>query len=317
MIPRKKIVIDTDPGIDDALAIFLALASPELEVVGLTTVFGNVSVDLCTRNALALLQIAGRDDIPVAEGAAHPLAGPYLGPVPQIHGDDGQGNGGVPTPRRAALAEPAADFICRVAAESPGEITLVAVGPLTNLAEALTQRPALAQDVHEVVVMGGAAFVPGNATPYAEANIHNDPEAADVVFAAAWRVVMVGLDVTHRAFLTNADAAKIMSAPNDVSRHIGKALPLYQKFFADEHQLDGVYLHDPSAVAYAADPSLFTTRPHPLRVETKGDDRGRTIPWSSAADDTAARAWVGRPGTEVCVDLDAPRLLDLVVARLS
>lgn len=314
MTDARRIIIDTDPGIDDALAIFLALASPEVEVVGLTTVFGNVAVDLCTRNALALLEIAGRDDIPVAAGAAKPLSGPYLGPVPQIHGADGQGDAGMPAPKRSAVGETAAEFLCRSCADDPAGVTIVAIGPLTNLALALRARPAIAREVREVVVMGGAAFVPGNATPHAEANIHNDPEAADLVFAADWPVVMVGLDVTHQAFLTNADARKIMSAPKAMSRHISKALPLYQKFFAGQHGLDGVYLHDPSAVAYVSHPSLFRTRSHKLRVALTGEARGKTVPLAGATESEAAER---RGEVGICIGVDAPALIDLVVKRLG
>jgi inosine-uridine nucleoside N-ribohydrolase len=317
MLRPQKIIIDTDPGIDDALAIFLALASPELDVVGLTTVFGNADVELTTRNALALLEIAGRADIPVAKGAAKPLAGPYQGAVPQIHGEDGQGNAGVPKPTRKAVTQPAAEFLADMAAQNPGVVTIVAVGPLTNLALALKKRPQIAKDVKQVVIMGGAAFVPGNATPHAEANIFNDPEAADIVFAAQWPVVLVGLDVTHQAFLTNEAAETIMGATSATSRHIAKALPLYQRFFADAHQLEGVYLHDPSAVAYVVDKTLFKTRHAPLRVETEGVERGRTLPWTGGASGVDAKAWHGRRTVEICTGLDAPRLIDFTVQRLS
>ena len=317
MIRARKVIIDADPGIDDALAIFLALASPEIEVVGMTTVFGNAGIEITTRNALTLLEIAGHAAIPVARGAATPLAGPYLGAVAQIHGRDGQGNADLAEPAAAPVAMSAAEFLCNAAANDPRQVTIVAIGPLTNLAAALRLRPDIAREVREVVIMGGNAFVAGNATPHAEANIFNDPEAADLVFAADWPVVMVGLDVTHRAFLTNEAADKIMSAPSAASRHIAKALPHYQKFSEDAHQLQGVYLHDPSAVAYVIDPSLFTTRQAPIRVETKGEARGRTMPWTGAVGDPAGRAWEGRRSVEVCVDVDAPRLIALVVQRLS
>lgn len=312
---KRRIIIDTDPGVDDALAIFFALASPELDVIGLTSVYGNAGVSVTTRNALALLQIAERTDVPVAKGAAKPLASRYLGAVPKIHGKDGQGDGGVPTPTRKAMKGTAADFICRAAAEAPGQVTLVAIGPLTNLALALKQDPAVASNVKEVVIMGGNAFVPGNATPEAEANIYNDPEAADLVFAAGWPVVMVGLDVTHDAFLNDAAAKRITSSPKATSRHIGTTLPLYRRFYEEAHGLHGVCLHDPSALAYLVDKSLFSTKRVPIRVETKGPARGKTMPATSAKGAGAA-AWEGRPKVKVCVEIDAPRLVKLVVERL-
>ena len=223
----------------------------------------------------------------------------------------------MPAPRRSAVGETAVEFLCRTAADDPGGVTIVAIGPLTNLALALRERPEIVREVREVVVMGGAAFVPGNATPHAEANIHNDPEAADLVFAADWPVVMVGLDVTHRAFLTNAEAEVIMSAPTDVGRHIARALPLYQKFFAQQHRLDGVYLHDPSAIAYVSHPSLFTTASHPLRVELQGEARGRTVPWTGTAGAAEQEACKDRRGVDICVGVDAPSLINLVVKRLG
>jgi inosine-uridine nucleoside N-ribohydrolase len=197
-IVARKIIIDTDPGVDDAMAIFLALRSPEVSVIGLTTIFGNVHTDLATVNALRLLEIAGRNDIPVAHGASAPLTRAYAGPVAFIHGDDGQGNVYLAPASSQAISQPAAEFIVEQILNAPGEITLVPVGPLTNIALALQLEPRIAGLVHEVVLMGGNALVPGNATPAAEANIHNDPEAADIVFAADWAVTMVGLDVTDK-----------------------------------------------------------------------------------------------------------------------
>ena len=173
----RKIIIDTDPGIDDAMAIFLALASPELDVVGLTTVMGNVEVDLATTNALRLLEIAGRSDIPVAEGAGKPIATDFLGTVEFVHGDDGQGNAFLPSPASRPLGISAAEFIVQQARAYPGEITLVPIGPLTNIALALRLEPNLPKLVAGAVLMGGNAFCPGNASPTAEANIRNDPEA--------------------------------------------------------------------------------------------------------------------------------------------
>ncbi|MFI7678217.1 nucleoside hydrolase [Actinophytocola sp. NPDC049390] len=309
-----RLIIDTDPGIDDAMALFAALASPELDVVGLTTVFGNVTVETATRNALTLLDVAGRADIPVAPGAAAPVAMDYRGAIPQIHGEDGLGDGGeLVAPSRAALDITAAEFLCR---EAPGA-TLLAIGPLTNLALALRLRPDLDTLVEQVVVMGGNALGPGNATPAAEANMWNDPEAADVVFGARWPVTMVGLDVTHEVVLPGAGIDELTRRDTATARMLAQAVPLYRDFLAEVNGLDGIYLHDPSAVAYLLDPGLFRTERWPVRVETQGISRGKTWPSLGNTDDAAPAAWQGRPPVNVCVGVDAPAVLDLLRARLS
>jgi inosine-uridine nucleoside N-ribohydrolase len=310
----RKVIIDTDPGIDDAIAIFLALASPELEVIGLTTVFGNCAVDVSTRNALTLLDIAGRGDIPVAMGAANPVAMPYLGGAPQVHGKDGLGDGDdpLPVPAGQAVDVSAAEFLCR---QAPGA-TILAVGPLTNLALALRLRPDLDTLVDQVVVMGGNALGPGNATPAAEANIMNDPEAADVVFGARWPIVMVGLDVTHQVIMSGAAIDVVTAGDTATARLLARAIPLYRSFLERASRIDGIYLHDPAAVAYLLDPTLFRTEGWPVRVETQGFSRGKTWPSVGDTDDAAPAAWQGRPLVNVCVGVDAPRVLDLINSRL-
>lgn len=313
-----KVVIDTDPGVDDALAILLAAASPELELLGLTTVFGNCPVDVATRNALMLLDVVGRPDVPVARGAAAPIASPYLGPVPQVHGVDGMGDGGpLPPPTGVPVAESAAEFLCRTAARHPGEVTILAVGPLTNLALALRLRPDLDTLVERVVVMGGNALVPGNATPAAEANMRNDPEAADLVLGARWPVTMVGLDVTHRVNLRGADIDRLTATPSPAGRHLARALPLYRSFFERTNGLDGIYVHDPTAVACLLDPAAFAVSRWPVRVETQGISRGKTWPSLGDTDDATPAPWQDRPAVGVCVDVDAARVVDLLLARLS
>src|SRR5260221_4748734 len=236
----RKIIIDTDPGVDDTMAIFFALKSPELELVGLTTIFGNVHTDLATTNALRLLEIAGRTDIPVAKGADHAIAGPFGGPVPYVHGDDGQGNVRLPLPMTSPHPKPAAQFIVDQIMAQPGEITLVPIGPLTNVALALRLEPRITENVREVVLMGGNAFGPGNATPAAEANIHNDPEAADVVLSAPWQVTMVGLDVTQRTIMDPQHLARYKTFDNPLAQHIARIVPFYLEFYRKYEALDGI-----------------------------------------------------------------------------
>lgn len=313
----QRIIIDTDPGVDDAMAIFFALRSPELEVIGLTTIFGNVHTDLATTNALRLLEIAGRTDIPVAPGADHPLAGRFLGPVPFVHGDDGQGNTHLPPPTTQPCAQSAAAFIVEQVMAAPGEITLVPIGPLTNIALALRLEPRLAQAVQAVVLMGGNALCPGNASPTAEANIRNDPEAADVVFGAGWPVTMVGLDVTHRVNMSSAHLARYAAGPDPLAQHIARIVPFYQSYFErDIPGFDGIYVHDSSAIAYLIDPTLFRVERWPVRVETQGLSRGKTWPAVHLPDRDSGAAWRDRPLVNVCVEVDAARLLALEAARM-
>lgn len=312
-----RVIIDTDPGIDDAVAILLALASPELDVIGLTTVFGNCTVEVATRNALTLLDIAGRPEVPVAMGAANPVAMPYLGAIPHIHGEDGLGEGDpLPAPTGRAVDTHAAEFLC----QNGPDATILAVGPLTNLALALRLRPDLDTLVDRVVVMGGNALGPGNATPAAEANMYNDPEAADVVFGARWPVTMVGLDVTHKVVMSGAAIDAVTSGDTPAARLLRRALSFYRSFFERTNAIDGIYLHDPVAAAYLLDPGLFRTEAWPIRVETQGISRGKTWPNlgdTDDADDATPAAWQGRPLVNVCVDVDAQRAVDLVSSRLG
>lgn len=313
----QRIIIDTDPGVDDAMAIFFALHSPELEVIGLTTIFGNVTTDLATTNALRLLEIADRTDIPVAHGADHPLAMPFRGPVPFVHGDDGQGNIHLPPPTGAPIDQSAANFIIEQVMSQPGEITLVPIGPLTNIALALRLEPRIAHNVKEVVLMGGNALCPGNATPAAEANIHNDPEAADVVFGADWPVTMVGLDVTHTVNMTPYDLARYADADNPLAQHITRIIPHYRNYFETSMSMNGIYVHDSTAIAYVIDPALFTVERWPVRVETQGISRGKTWPNPDYRLDHMPAAWKNRPLVNCCVAVDGRAVIEMELRRLT
>jgi purine nucleosidase len=314
-VTPRKIIIDTDPGVDDAMAIFLALRSPELEVIGLTTIFGNVHTPLATKNALRLLEIAGRADIPVSEGAHEPLTREYAGPVPFIHGEDGQGNANLPDPASRATAQLAAEFIVEQITRAPGEITLVPVGPLTNIALALQLEPAIAGLVKEVVLMGGNAFVDGNASPAAEANIHNDPEAADLVFGADWRVTMVGLDVTHEVIMNRDQTARLEGAANPLAQHLKRISPLYHAFIEADSRRSGYVIHDPSAIVYLLEPEAFTVNAYPLRVETQGISVGKT--WADTNPRQTHPEWRHRPAVHICTGVNANRVLQLILERLG
>lgn len=289
------------------MAIFFALESPQLEVIGLTTVFGNVHTKQATQNALSLLEIAGRTDIPVAQGADHPIATHYGGPVPHIHGETGQGDVNLPPPATKPLNISAAQFIIEQVMAHPGEITLVPIGPLTNVALALRLEPRLVENVKEIVLMGGAALCSGNVNPAAEANIYNDPEAADVVFSAGWPVTMVGLDVTLKVNMTPEHLALYGQSDKATSQHIAKTLPVYQRFIEGVYPgIRGIHIHDSTAINYVRHPALFTTKPCPVVVETQGISRGKTWVWTQAE---LVPPWKDRPLVNICVDVDAEKAI--------
>ena len=314
MSPRK-IIIDTDPGIDDAMAIFYALESPELDVVGLTTVFGNHHVEVCTENALNLLDIAGRSDIPVAQGSGRPLAQTYPGPAGHVHGDDGAGNLFLAPSEHRPLATSAAQFIVDTVMAAPGEITLVPIGPLTNIALALMLEPRLAANLAGIVLMGGNAFCPGNMTPAAEANIANDPEAADIVFGADCPVVMAGLDVTEATIMSDDVLASMATIDNPRAQHLAKIVPFYQAFHRLVDREGGIFIHDSTTITYLIAPQLFTTIDCPVRVDcSQGLGRGKTYPAVRRSDRESA--WSGRRPVTILTHVDAAAAVELELSRL-
>ena len=294
MIP---LVIDTDPGIDDAMAIAYAAAHPDLDLIGLTTVFGNVPVATATRNALGIVEMAGRR-VPVAEGAGRPLVRPPPPPPDSVHGADGLGDLPPPMPASRTDPRPAARFLVEAAASRPGEVTVCALGPLTNLAEALALDPNFAGNVARVVVMGGAVERPGNVTAHAEANIWSDPHAAAAVLAAGWPVTLVGLDVTQRVICAPADFTGLARAAPVVGGFLEKAARFYFRFHRERHGLDGCHMHDPTAVIAITDPGLFRIREAPVEVTVNGEEAGRT----RAAPGAAA------PPVRVCIDAEVDRV---------
>ena len=307
----KKIIFDTDPGVDDTMALTFALRSPELEVVGVTSVFGNAAGPITAQNALRLVELEGNDHIPVAHGADRGIIVPAVELAAEVHGEDGMGNTNQALPKGKLLDISAAQFIVETVLANPGEITLVPVGPLTNIGLALRLEPKIAELVKEVVIMGGAAYVPGNITPLAEANIYHDPHAAQMVFSADWQVTMVGLDATHQVVMDNAHFEKILSADNPAVNLLREILPCYRNFFDKVYGLGGaVFTHDPSAVAYAIDPSLFEVRKAPIVMETEGRCKGKTI-----AD--AENRWVNYRPTNICVGANSEAITDLIVERLT
>ncbi|HEY7626579.1 MAG TPA: nucleoside hydrolase [Ilumatobacteraceae bacterium] len=311
----QKVLIDTDPGIDDAMAIFYALASPELDVVGLTTVFGNAHTDVCTTNALRLVEIAGRGDIPVARGVDGPMAMPYRGPVPFVHGDDGQGGVHLPPPTLEPVAIDAAHFIIDTVRNSPGEVTLVALGPLTNVALALLLDPQLGSQLAGIVLMGGAAFRGGNASPAAEANIINDPEAADIVFGADCPIVMAGLDVTEQTVMSADDIAQFATFGNARAQHLAAITPYYQQFYRARNGVDGIFVHDSSTISYLLAPQHYTWVEHPIRVDCGHSFcRGKTQVAVHVSDHEAE--WNERRSVRILTGVDSRAVIELELERL-
>ena len=274
----QKIIIDTDPGIDDAMAILAALHSPELEVLGLTTVFGNTEVELCSLNALRLVELEGNDHIPVAQGCGQPMVHDIISFSAGVHGKDGFGNTNLPLPHGKLDPRHAAQFIIDTVMANPHEVILAPLGPLTNIAMAYRLEPRIAPLVKEVVLMGGCAFALGNISATAEANIYHDPHAAEVVFAAPWKVTMVGLDVTTKIVMRPDYFEKLYAAGNPAVELLEKIQPCYQAFHEQIYGLKGaIHTHDPAVIAYLLAPELFRCEEMPVYVVTEGLCLGKTI----------------------------------------
>ncbi|MGG7465027.1 MULTISPECIES: nucleoside hydrolase [unclassified Plantibacter] len=277
--PRIPVYLDCDTGIDDSLAIAYLLASPEAEIVGIGTVSGNVSAAQGAVNTLDLLALAGHPDIPVAIGAHHPIAGTFDGGAPHVHGANGIGDVTLPPSGLEPIAESAAELLIRLSHEYDGELRVLAIGPFTNLAEALRLDPTLAERVHGVTVMGGAALTPGNVTPVAEANIWNDPEAAAAVMEADWDVVLVPLDVTEENVFEESDRETLLAAESPFARALGEILDVYYDFYVVVYGRRSCALHDPLAAAIVVGGITATRAPAvPVVVDTtQGPGRGQTI----------------------------------------
>jgi uridine nucleosidase len=310
-----KVIYDTDPGIDDAMALLLALSSPEIEIIGLTTVFGNTNIEATTRNALNLLNFAGRPDIPVAKGAGQPMVLPLGLTGEFVHGDDGMGNLGwsdVHNPDQKPIDMHAAQFIVETIMQNPGEITLVAVGPMTNVGLALQLEPRIAKHARNVVIMGGNISKPGNVSPTAEANIHNDPHASALLFNAGWDLTMAGLDVTTETLMDSGFFAALGGSQNKFGKFVASIIPFYQKFHHERYGLiDGkVHTHDPSAFAYLIDPSLFEGKHWSMLVPVDGPSAGTTI-----ADRTGH--FYDTPKVNCLMKVDSDRFLKMFRERLT
>lgn len=307
----KKIILDVDTGIDDSLAIAYAVHSPELEVLGVTTCFGNVTLEEATRNTLVVLEHLG-SDAQVIPGAAKPLfRDPTKGNTTYIHGDDGIGNTLSAEPERQALSKHAADFIVEQVITFPKQITLITVGTLTNLALAIMKAPELVDLVDNVVIMGGAVTVHGNITSSAEANIYADPEAAEYVFRSGIPITLVGLDVTMKTLLPLEE----LQSWRDKNSPIGHLLTDMTEFYIGAYEnfypgIGGCALHDPLAVGVAIDPSFVKAIPMHVQVDVEGTHSlGRTVGDLRSKPDSDSNM-------NVCIEVDANRFLEHFLSRV-
>ena len=309
---RRPVIIDTDPGIDDAIAIALACASPEINLLGVTTVGGNTGIENTTGNALRLLHLFGRDDVPVAAGAARALAFEADLGDPSIHGQGGLGGVVLPLPERSADPRGALALLTELVESHPEPITLIAIGPLTNVALFAATRPDLYAKLDRLVIMGGGVHITGNHTPTGEFNIWFDPEAAARMFAAGVEVTMVGLDVTHKAMFAGTDWAPLRTADaGPVARAVTGMVDFYGAFYLSQNGSDATAQHDSLAVAAVVNPDLVRTQHCWVGVETAGTlTRGMTV-----AD--LKGVWGHAPNTHVALDVDVPAFIDLLVGRIA
>lgn len=300
-----KLIIDTDPGIDDAMAIFYAAAAPDIELLGLTTIFGNVTTKMATRNALRLLDWLNITDVPVAEGLPKPRALPPFPPSAVVHGAEGFGDMPAGAPNGKAIAETAPEFLVRMARQHKGELVLCPIGPLTNIAAALDLDPDFASNVARIVLMGGSLEEGGNVTPHAEANIYHDPHAAERVFASGANVTMVGLDVTHRILCTADDFDAMEAAAPRLGGMINEMSRFYLHFYTTVGKHDGCSLHDPAAVIACTHPHLFTPRAVAVSVSCASETSGET----RIAQD-------GRTATDVLMSVDGAAVKEQFMATM-
>ncbi|MDA7592601.1 nucleoside hydrolase [Rhodobacteraceae bacterium] len=309
---QRKIIIDTDPGQDDAVAILLALASPEeIEVLGITAVAGNVPLNLTKKNARIVCELAKKSDIKVFPGCDTPMKRPLV-TAEHVHGKTGLDGPTLPDPQMPLQKQHAVDFIIEtVRNNEAGTITLCPLGPLTNIATAIEKAPDIKEKVQEIVLMGGAYFEVGNITPTAEFNIYVDPEAAEIVFQSNIKITVLPLDVTHKALVTKArnDAFRALNSP--VGKAVAEMTDFFERFDKEKYGSDGAPLHDPCVIAYILSPDLFSGRHINVEVETQSElTLGMTVAdWWKVS---------GRPPNAYFIgDLDADGFFSLLTERLT
>jgi purine nucleosidase len=306
----KKILFDTDPGIDDACAILLALASPELSLAGLSVIHGNCSLDQGTTNALSILELANASHIPVAKGCELPLVQPSL-LAPETHGDTGLGYAKLPNPQSKPISQHGIDFLIETILAAPGEITLVAIAPLTNVALAIRKEPRIVEALKEIIIMGGAIRHEGNTTALAEFNTYVDPHAAQIVYQAGIPTTLVPLDVTYQCILTPGDVKRLQKIDSPITKFVADATRFYMEFHDEYQKIDGCVINDPLALALTFAPELCTYQELPVEVDLSGGiSMGKTV---------ADFYNYGKkpPNIKVALDVRARDFIDLFVERIE
>ncbi len=311
-VGARKIIIDTDPGQDDAVAILLALASPdEIDLLGLTCVAGNVPLSLTSKNARMVCELAGRPDVKIFAGCNRPL-GRDLVTAEHVHGRSGLDGPSLPDPVMPLQPGHAVDFIIEtLQREAPGTVTLCPIGPLTNIATAFHRAPDIIGRVQEIVLMGGAYFQVGNITPAAEFNIHVDPQAAKIVFDAGVPLVVMPLDVTHKALVTKPRNDAFRALGNKVGIAVAQMTEFFERYDREKYGSEGAPLHDPCVTAYLVRPELFSGRHINVEIETTSElTMGMTVAdWWGVTDRVPNALFIG--------DLDADGFFNLLTERLA
>jgi purine nucleosidase len=306
----QRILLDCDPGIDDSLAILLALASQEIELEAITVTHGNCSVDQGVRNALQVLELAGYPSIPVAKGAQVPLVKPLL-LAPETHGDTGIGYARLPEPKTQAVEQHAVKLLIDKVMAAPGEISIVAVGPLTNLALAIRLEPEFIRAVKNIVIMGGAVKAGGNTTPLAEFNTYCDPHAARIVFRSGIPQTLIPLDATYQIVLTTHDIGRLQALNTPISNFIFDATRFYMEFHAEYQDIQGCVINDPLTLACFIDPGLLQLEEHYIDVDISGGvSMGKTF-----ADFYKINQQL--PNMQVALDVDARGFVELFLQRME
>lgn len=316
LLGGEKVIIDTDPGIDDSMTILMAFQTPEIDVIGLTTIFGNVSTVDATRNALLLCEVAGRPDVPVAEGAHEPLKGGEPRIADFVHGSDGLGEIALPPPLGNKAEIRASEFLVEKINQYPGEVSILALGPLTNLALAIKKDSLFASKVKRIVVLGGAFLAAGNVNPAAEANIYGDPEAADILFTCGAEVTVVGINITTQITLTDADISELRSSKGKHSKLICDMCKFYRDWHVKSDGVHGIFLHDPVCFAALVRPDLFTYKKGVVRVETQGICVGHTLMDQGLKKWNYLNPWSDYSPISVAWTADIPNILAFIKNQL-
>ncbi|MFM1937341.1 MAG: hypothetical protein RLZZ320_199 [Actinomycetota bacterium] len=306
----EKIIFDTDPGIDDALALLLLAAAPELDLLAITVTHGNTSQEKCLSNALKLVELLGIEQVPVARGAQEPLV-KELSVAEETHGDGGLGYAVLPEPKVKPIQESAHDLIIRLVNENPNQITLLCVGPMTNIALALLKQPQIAKKIRRIVAMGGSIHYPGNSTPQSEYNVFCDPESYEIVVNAGIDFTLVPLDVTYQCLLTTQHIEQITSARPEIKNFIKESTRFYIEFHAEYQGIQGCAINDPLAAAILIDPTLVENRDYFLSVDLSGGpSKAKTI-----ADHYGALKKA--PNAKVSMTVEVDRFMKLFIEHMN